>query len=44
VKASQVGFHSMLDLRFPTDVRPSFSEEFNIYLNYVRKLGFEETP
>ena len=19
-------------------------EEFNIYLNYVRKLGFEETP
>lgn len=21
-----------------------FSEEFNIYLNYVRKLGFEETP
>lgn len=20
------------------------TEEFNIYLNYVRKLGFEETP
>lgn len=22
----------------------SLSEEFGIYLNYVRKLGFEETP
>jgi hypothetical protein len=21
-----------------------FSEEFTIYMNYVRKLGFEETP
>ena len=21
-----------------------FTEEFGIYLNYVRKLGFEETP
>ena len=21
-----------------------FAEEFSIYLNYVRKLGFEETP
>ena len=21
-----------------------FAEEFGIYLNYVRKLGFEETP
>jgi casein kinase 1 len=23
---------------------PEFIEEFGIYLNYVRKLGFEETP
>jgi hypothetical protein len=23
---------------------PEFPEEFGIYLNYVRKLGFEETP
>jgi len=44
VKAFQVGLRSMLDLRFPTDTRPSLSEEFSIYLNYVRKLGFEETP
>ena len=34
----------MLDWRFPTDVPPLPSEEFSIYLNYVRKLGFEETP
>ena len=34
----------MLDWHFQTDVRPSLSEEFSIYLNYVRKLGFEETP
>ena len=34
----------MLDSCFPTDACPSFIEEFNIYLNYVRKLGFEETP
>ena len=28
-----------------TDLRNLFiSEEFGIYLNYVRKLGFEETP
>jgi casein kinase 1 len=27
------------------DSRSDFpSEEFSIYLNYVRKLGFEETP
>lgn len=24
--------------------RHHFAEEFGIYLNYVRKLGFEETP
>jgi len=34
----------MPDLRLLIDTRPLFSEEFNIYLNYVRKLGFEETP
>ena len=34
----------MLGLRLPTDARPPLLEEFNIYLNYVRKLGFEETP
>ena len=34
----------MLDWRFLTDVPPLPSEEFSIYLNYVRKLGFEETP
>jgi len=27
-----------------TDLPPTPSEEFSIYLNYVRKLGFEETP
>ncbi len=27
----------------PTGAKLS-TEEFNIYLNYVRKLGFEETP
>ena len=35
-------FHA--HLRFQTDVCSPFLEEFNIYLNYVRKLGFEETP
>jgi len=35
-------FHARL--HFPADVCPPFLEEFNIYLNYVRKLGFEETP
>ena len=44
MKVSQVGLRSMLDLRLPTDTRLSLSEEFSIYLNYVRKLGFEETP
>lgn len=44
MKASLVGFHSTLDWRFLADIRPSLSEEFSIYLNYVRKLGFEETP
>ena len=34
----------MLNWRFLTDVPPLPSEEFSIYLNYVRKLGFEETP
>ena len=28
----------------PTNIRPPLPEEFSIYLNYVRKLGFEETP
>ena len=42
--ASPVGFHYMLDSHSPTDTRPSFTEEFNTYLNYVRKLAFEETP
>ena len=27
-----------------TNLPPLPSEEFSIYLNYVRKLGFEETP
>jgi len=35
-------FHA--HLRFPTDVCPPFLEGFGVYLNYVRKLGFEETP
>lgn len=26
------------------DLSPNLAEEFAIYLNYVRKLGFEETP
>lgn len=34
----------MLDWHFLADLPPSLSEEFSIYLNYVRKLGFEETP
>ena len=38
------GMHSVLGLRLPSDGRSPFLEEFNIYLNYVRKLGFEETP
>ena len=35
-------FHA--HLRFLTDVCPPPLEGFNVYLNYVRKLGFEETP
>jgi hypothetical protein len=34
-------------LGYPTTnvlIRRISSEEFGIYLNYVRKLGFEETP
>ena len=31
-------------VRFLADVRLPVLEEFNVYLNYVRKLGFEETP
>ena len=31
-------------MRFLTNTRPPLPEEFSIYLNYVRKLGFEETP
>ena len=44
MKASLVCLHSVLDLCFPVNVRLPFTEEFSIYLNYVRKLGFEETP
>ena len=44
MKVSQVCFHYKLGLDVLTDIRPPFPEEFNIYLNYVRKLGFEETP
>lgn len=40
-KAFQV--ESIRDCRFEI-LKHSFSEEFGIYLNYVRKLGFEETP
>ena len=32
-------------MALPDPDRPTpLSEEFSIYLNYVRKLGFEETP
>jgi hypothetical protein len=34
----------MLDSYPLSDARPSVPDEFSIYLNYVRKLGFEETP
>ena len=40
----RVSFRSRLYWRFLADTRPPLSEEFNIYLNYVRKLGFEEAP
>ena len=40
------GFPGMLPfLPIPALFRsPSMTEEFGIYMNYVRKLGFEETP
>ena len=44
VKAFRVSFRSRFDWRSLADTRPPLSEEFSIYLNYVRKLGFEETP
>ena len=44
VKASRVSFAFRVSRALPTDIRPPLSEEFGIYLNYVRKLGFEEAP
>ena len=40
MKATQVGYSASS----PTFRLITSSEEFGIYLNYVRKLGFEETP
>jgi casein kinase 1 len=44
VKASQESLHYRFDWRFLPETLTPLSEEFNIYLNYVRKLGFEEKP
>ena len=44
MKAFRVSSRSRFHWRFLADPSPSLSEEFSIYLNYVRKLGFEETP
>lgn len=44
MKVFRVSFRSRFDRDFLADTRPPLSEEFSIYLNYVRKLGFEETP
>lgn len=41
-KVTQVNFIDLLPLYLLPDV--ALIEEFGIYLNYVRKLGFEETP
>lgn len=44
MRAFRVSFSSRFDWHFLADTPPPLSEEFSIYLNYVRKLGFEETP
>lgn len=41
VRGSQV---SINECTFKQPDHRCFVEEFSIYLNYVRKLGFEETP
>lgn len=35
---------SLSDVFFTRRLTTTWAEEFGIYLNYVRKLGFEETP
>lgn len=44
MKIVRVSSRSGFDWGFLANTRPPLSEEFSIYLNYVRKLGFEEVP
>ena len=43
MRATQVEWTELASLK-RKKVNPYVLEEFGIYLNYVRKLGFEETP